>query len=100
MTYDKFTILFCRFIVYKLPQIYSELTTSGADFMYMDAKKQTFKTSPIPLDKENQAIAHTLNQIYNNPRQVRDKCCTLIPFFFRGKCLVVSPLPIFNMNLK
>ena len=28
--------------------------------------------SPIPLDNENQAIAHTLNQIYNSPSQVRE----------------------------
>ena len=80
MTYDMCTILFCRFIVYKLPQTYSELTTSGADFMYMDAKKQSFKTSPIPLDKENQAIAHTLNQIYNKPTPGKGQ--NAIPFFF------------------
>ncbi|XP_072016256.1 plancitoxin-1-like [Amphiura filiformis] len=53
------------FIALKLPQSSTPATT-GAEFMYMDAKKQKFTKSSVPLTNINQAIGRTLNQVYTN----------------------------------
>ena len=62
------SILYCRFIAYKLPKNAEGVDASnGATFLYMDANDQKFQLSEISLFNKNQAIGYTLDQIYSVP---------------------------------
>ena len=64
-------ITFCleRFIVYKLPHNTSSsnpLIRDGVAHMYLDVNSQSFVFSQVSLNDTNQAVAYTLQQIYDN----------------------------------
>uniref|UniRef100_A0A914WPQ7 Deoxyribonuclease II n=1 Tax=Plectus sambesii TaxID=2011161 RepID=A0A914WPQ7_9BILA len=59
------------FVVYKLPQQSTsdvQLIKEGTAFLYMDAKtkKDGWKLTTVGMDKKDQAVAYTLQQVYDN----------------------------------
>ncbi|PVD22100.1 hypothetical protein C0Q70_17904 [Pomacea canaliculata] len=58
-----------RFLVYKLPKIRHRTGTlfgDGLEFFYMDSNHPKWLLSPVPINESDQAIAYTLNQIYQD----------------------------------
>lgn len=59
-------------MAYKLPQLSTypdaPLVKEGTAFLYMDAKtkKNGWKMTTVGIDKKDQAIGYTLQQVYDN----------------------------------
>ncbi|XP_077439633.1 deoxyribonuclease-2-beta isoform X2 [Vanacampus margaritifer] len=58
-------LIFCRFIIYKLPKYKIGEVGSGVDYMYLDPSIGTWQLSKYMINTSQGAIGNTLNQIYS-----------------------------------
>lgn len=53
--------------IYKTPKHTGKADNQGFDFFYFDEQSDALQLSPVGLDREQQALGHTLRGIFNTP---------------------------------
>ncbi|XP_057696989.1 deoxyribonuclease-2-beta isoform X1 [Corythoichthys intestinalis] len=63
--WEIWSVMCCRFIIYKLPKYKIGEVGSGVDYMYLDPSIGTWQFSKFMVNTSQGAIGNTLNQLYD-----------------------------------